>query len=922
MDTLDLKNLTPMMKQFYSIKEKYQDYIIFFRAGDFYEMFDSDAEEASNILNIVLTQRAGYKMCGVPYHSYKPYLKKLLDNGKKVAICEQLEDPKTAKGIVKRGVVEIYTPGMIINDEFLSKENNFILHALYYVKDNFYIYSCWADISTGEIYFSTKYDCESFIDTLLMIKPKELILTEVVNYQIFEKIDLKINLDKENIQQDNTSRFKQVEKDNNNFIEKNDLIKKNNLKEEFLKNIKEKVYFAGLNFFKIDLIEFEKNDNFNYYKNLIVENLKIKKEEEIYLDNKYFILSTGILFDNFKKNHISNLKFFQEIKIIEDSFYLEIDEQTSRNLEIFFPLFSNEKDTTIIKFLDYTSTSLGRRKLKEVMLYPLKNADNIKERLSYISELLGNFETTNILFKEIKKIKDIERLFVKIYLGKANPIDLISLKTSFYVIHEINNILNEKFEKFKNFIKISPKIYEYLELIDKAIVDEPPVVLENGGVIKEGFSQELDDLIKLNQNSEQFLVEYAEKLKSETNIQNLKIKYNKVFGYFIEISKGNINRVPNYFIRKQTLTNYERFTTEYLIQLESNILNCFEKRLNIEKKIFSEICEKIKDIKIFLEDVFEKIGFLDLYISFTIVAKKYNFTKPEFTLSKDLIIEDGFHPIVKKFIEEQNKEQFITNDLKMNDKKFFHVITGPNMSGKSTFLRQNAIIIYLAHIGSFVPAKRVVLPIFDKIFCRVGASDNIARGQSTFLNEMLETANILKNATHRSFIILDEVGRGTSTFDGMSLAFAISEYIINKIKAKTLFATHYHELIHLDENAEVECYHTVVKEWGDKIIFLKKIEKGYSDKSYGIYVAKLAGIPFEVIERATNLLNLIKENDIRFDFEIKKKKEQNFLFDFYENEKEIILNSILNFDIYNTTPAEWFKFLEQIKDKIKKLKEF
>ncbi|MCX8059353.1 MAG: DNA mismatch repair protein MutS [Spirochaetes bacterium] len=879
MDFLDVKNLTPMMKQFYSIKERYKDYIIFFRAGDFYEMFDKDAEEASLILNIVLTQRAGIKMCGVPYHSYKPYLKKLIDNGKKVAICEQLEDPKKAKGIVKRGVVEIYTPGMIINDEFLTKENNFICNCLVTNEQFLIYYIALADISTGEIFLSIFRDDDELIDYLYKNKPKEIIF-----YLTFNKED--------------------------NII--------NNLKSNF----KNKVFFSNISFEELNLNNFEKEEFFFEFNDFIKEVLETNNFEswKSIEKNKNLIYLLILMLNYFRNNHISDLSFINKVIFIEENNYLKVDEGTRRNLEIFSPLFSGEKDTTLINFIDFTSTPMGRRKLKEFMLFPLKNVNLINRRLNFIEELLQNYEITQKIKNEFKTIKDIERLFVKIYLKRCSPVDIVNFKNSIYKIYEISNIWLDKLSLFKNFLCISPKILECLELIDKALIDDPSFNIEEGSIFKIGYNYELDELIKFYNDSEKILFDYLEKLKVETNIQNLKIKYNKVFGYFIEVSKGNIEKVPNYFIRKQTLTNAERFTTEFLIETESKILNFSEKRIELEKKLFDDLCEKIKNIKIFLYDIFNKVAELDVFISLAIVAKKYNFVKPEFINENELIIEEGFHPIVKKFIEEESKDQFIPNDLKMDKDKFFHIITGPNMSGKSTFLRQNAIIIYLSHIGSYVPAKKVKLHVFDNIFSRVGASDNIARGQSTFLAEMSETAYIIKNATSKSFIILDEVGRGTSTFDGMSLAFAISEYIINKIKAKTLFATHYFELVHLDENPQVECYHTLVKEWEDKIIFLKKIEKGYADKSYGIYVAKIAGIPFDIIERANELLSIIKNNDIRFDFEIKKEKKENYLFDFFENEKESILNSILNFDIYNKSPLESLKFLEELKARIARIK--
>lgn len=853
------KYLTPMMKQYFEIKNRYENYIVFYRMGDFYEMFDKDAEIASSILNIVLTKRAGIKMCGVPYHSYKTYLKKLIDAQKKVVICEQLEDPKKAKGLVKRGVTEIITPGTVLNDEFLSNDNNFIFSI--YEKNGIY-YSAWADISTGDFYISDYEKIKILLTELKKINPKEIILSESQKGNIEVYLDEKIEV---TILPDSY------------FNEKKS--------EEILKD-----------FFNVNTLKF------------------IDPSE-----NKYLITPAASLILYFLDNEVLNLQHFNNLKYINNKNYLYIDNQTFTNLEIFDPLFQSEKNTSLISIFNKTKTPMGNRTLKNYFRYPLNNGEKINKRLNDVECFYNDYYLSSNIILKLKEVKDIERIIVKILNRKILPQDFVKLSSSLFAIKEIESILVENGLKI---INISDRILEYSQKIDKAFEKEFLGNIDGGGYIKEGYDKLLDKYRYVENNSNNLLVEYQQQEKEKTNIQNLKIKYNKISGYFFEVSKGNLTKVPDYFIRKQTLTNSERFTTEKLIQYESEIKNAIENRIKREKEILDTFIEEGKLYIKELKNLSYQIGYLDFIVTIAEISRKYKFTRPVFTDENVLEIKEGRHPVVEISL----KKEFIPNDLYMSENNYFHLVTGPNMSGKSTYLRQNALIIFLAHVGSFVPAKYVKLHIFDKLFSRVGASDNIAKGESTFLLEMSETANILNNATSKSFVILDEVGRGTATFDGMSLAYAISEYIIKNIRCKTLFATHYYELTSLDENKGVENYKTSVKEWKNKIIFLKKITKGAADRSYGIYVAQIAGIPKEVIDRAKVLLKELEKNEIKFEYKITKKnpaninkqKKENLLFDPYLLEEEKIVEKIKKINIETITPIEAFNILVEFKKIIEK----
>lgn len=893
---------TPMMQHWAKIKAKYKDFIVFYRLGDFYEMFEEDAQLGSKVLNLTLTSRSGHPMCGVPYHAYKIYIKKLISQGYKVVICEQLEDPSKAKGMVKRGVTEVITPGTLIESDLLTSDNNFI-SSIYIerkgnigkieniekkenIKDidssNFYNITkknlniknqnykagiCWCDVSSGE-FFATelaldsdeKESYEQIYTFLEKIKPSEIIIST---------------------------------------------------EEKFLKNLSKRFFTTTLSnsYFEGNQIDSLLNSFFSVYS---IEDLGIK--------SSLLKKSINALILYLKENEINIKPILSKVNLIDESYHLNLDSRTIHNLEIFEPFLPIDKTYTLFSCINLTKTPMGRRLLKRWLNFPLKDKSEIENRYSLIEKFI-DLNITSTISEQLEKIYDIERLFTKIYSKKANPNDLINLKYSILYANSINLVLEDC---GIDLLKIDQNLLNMVDLIEKSIVEPPSSDFEQQ-VIKKGFDEKLDNLYYISNNANELLTKYQEELRKESGIQSLKIKYNKVFGYFIEVSKANLEKVPSYFIRKQTLVNNERFTTEYLLELEAKILTATDEFKEMQKNIFDNIIEKI--IQFYNEGLklAEAIAYIDVINNLSLLAIKYHWVKPQINDDYIIKIEEGRHPVLDIVLG----KECIANDLEMTKNKFFHIITGPNMSGKSTYLRQSALILYLAHIGSFVPAKSCQFFILDAIFSRIGASDNIASGQSTFFVEMNETAKILNFATSRSFVILDEVGRGTATFDGMSLAYAICEYLITKIKCFTLFATHYHELTLLeDEYSEVSNYHMQVTEWEDKVIFLKKVIKGFSDKSYGIYVASLAAVPSKVIERAKSILEILSENEIVFEkrtnikTEIKDKNKKseakNTLFEdevepILLNSEKIVLEKLKSIDLNELTPIAAINFLEQLK---------
>lgn len=839
---IDKEKLSPGMRQYYDIKEEYPNELLFFRLGDFYELFFEDGEIASRELELTLTSKnAGLEervpMCGVPFHSVKPYIEKLVNKGYKVAICEQLEEPKNTKGMVRRGVVEVISKGTIVDSELLSEhENNYIASILDF---SFTYILCYADISTGSL-------------NIMNVEPKkESLLNELLNLKVKEVV-LKDNLDSELIS----------------------LLKEN----------------YG--------IEVTISDRFmeNGYENLIesVEDIRFKEGIKHLL---YYLVI----------RELKDVTHMKNVKVIHKEDYLEMDVHTVRNLELVETLRLKERMYSLIWLLDKTKTSMGSRKLKEFLMHPLKNKEKIEERYDKITILNNEFILKDQLRDALYEVYDIERLCGKLACGNLNARDLLQLKASVKVLPTIKEIVEKLHFDYK--IEEHKSIYDLLE---QAVFENPPITLKEGFLIKDGYNNELDELKKIRSGGKNFIAEFEAKLKENTGIKNLKVGYNRVFGYFIEVSKGQVKEVNENlkWERRQTLANCERYISPELKEKEALILNAEEKIVELEYNLFNEIKEKIKTQLISLKDTAEILSELDAIVALSVCAEEYNLVRPELNLNHTIDIKEGFHPVIKKVAN----NTYVPNNCVMEKNIATLLITGPNMSGKSTFMRQLAIIIIMAQIGSFVPAKSANLPIIDKIFTRIGASDDLVSGESTFMVEMKEAKNAIVNATENSLILFDELGRGTATYDGMSLARAILEYVNKNIKCKTLFSTHYHELTVLEkEIPSIRNIHVSAHEENGTLTFLHKIKMGAVDKSYGIHVAKLAGMPEELTTRANEILSHYES----------KKQEQNddkvqLEMVFEETKKEDPIKKILDdVDPLYMTPMQAINKLYELKEIIK-----
>ena len=843
---VDKEKLSPGMRQYYEIKEEYQEELLFFRLGDFYELFFEDGEIASRELELTLTSKnAGLDkrvpMCGVPFHSVKPYIEKLVNKGYKVALCEQLEDAKNTKGMVKRGVVEVISKGTIVDAALLNEHDfNYIASILDF---SFTYVLCYADISTGTLNITyIDHQTDKLLNEILNLKIKEVILKDNTNTELIGilrgtySIDVSISAD---LLQENYE----------------DLI--NSVSDiRFKEGIKHLLYY------------------------LIVKELK----------------------------DISHIK---EVNIINKNDYLEMDVHTIRNLELAETLRLKERTYSLIWLIDKTKTSMGSRKLKDYLMHPLKDIAKINERYDKITTLNTEFILKERLRENLYEIYDIERLCGKIACNVLNARDLLQLKNSLKVLPEIKSIIEDL--KFDYQINEHQDIYELLE---KSIYENPPITLKEGYLIKEGYNEELDELKSIRSGGKNFIAEFETKLKASTNIKNLKVGYNKVFGYYIEISKGSVKEVSEDFKweRRQTLTNCERYISPELKEKEALILNAEEKIIELEYNLFLSIKETIKQQLISLKDTAEIISELDALASLAVVAEEYNFTRPILNTDHCIEIIDGFHPV----IEVVSNNTYVKNNCNMNKDIETLLITGPNMSGKSTYMRQLAIIIILSQMGSFVPAKSANLPIIDKIFTRIGASDDLVSGESTFMVEMNEAKNAILNATENSLILFDELGRGTATYDGMSLAQAILEYISKNIKCKTLFSTHYHELTALEQVIKtLKNIHVAAHEENGTITFLHKIKNGAVDKSYGIHVAKLAGMPEELTKRASEILSFYENSKVT-----KPKNNQvqlEMVFD--EPKKEDPLKKFMDdIDPVYMTPIDAINTLYELKELLKNRK--
>ncbi|MDR1259763.1 MAG: DNA mismatch repair protein MutS [Endomicrobium sp.] len=793
------------MRQYWEIKTKYSDMALFFRLGDFYEMFGDDAIKFSSILEVVLTKRTGVPMCGVPYHSVNSYIRKLIKKGFRVAICEQLEASEDVKGIVKRGVTRVITPGMILEDTILDAKRNNFLMAFIFDEILSTLAFAVADISTGE-FFTSQTRLEFFETEISKYNPGEFIVSE-----------------------------KYIE---NKYV--TNLILRTKLPISGVSNI----FFKFENAQKI-IFEIFGNDS-------------IKKFE---LLSKKIICVCGALLSYIKKMQPESINIFSNIEHIKNSDFMCLDTATIKNLELLNSLANGKFENSLLSVVDSTKTSMGARLIRQWLIKPLLDIIKIKNRQNMVKFFIKNSDIRKEITDQFKNISDIERIIARIFSNVASPRDLIALKNSLIAINNISNAI-------KSVNELNINISDNIQVINKislCLFDEPSISLKDGNIIKNGISCELDELRKIVLDTKSCITKLETSERIQTKITNLKIGYTTIYGYYIEISKSNISLIPKHYIRKQTLTNGERYITEELKVLEGKISSAQIKILNIENNIFNDLK---KDVSFFSTNILETsqiISEIDIFCGFAINALNYDYICPDILSSKELFIKSGRHPVVEKILKHG---EFTANDIFLNEDSRIMILTGPNMSGKSTYLRQTALIVIMAQIGSFVPAYGASIGIVDKIFTRIGAGDNLAGGESTFMVEMIETANILNQYTERSLIIMDEVGRGTSTYDGISIAWAMIEFFANdKMKAnigvKVLFSTHYFELTVLSKVFKcVVNYKVDVREWNDEVIFLHKIIDGIADKSYGIYVAKIAGIPVSIIEKAYKILDKFEANQI------------------------------------------------------------
>lgn len=854
-----MTELTPMMKQYRRLKQKSGDSVLFFRLGDFYEMFEDDAREVSSLLNITLTKRNGIPMCGIPYHASHPYIARLLKAGKKIAVCEQISLPQGGKGIAEREIVEIVTPGTVLEEDILTgKENNFLASIGKY-KDN--VSFSYIDSSTGEFFttlFSGRNTFEKLKEELVKINPSEVLIQE-------------------------------------SMLEENDSLYR------FLRN-RQNLLLNRYPDWSFDLEE-------SYEKlaaELGVTNLKGFGLE----DSHPALFSAGVLLDYLHETNKSKLTHITNIRYYSEDQFLGMDESTVRNLEIFSNMQDSSSNYTLIEILDHTKTAMGGRLLKNWLSKPLIEKNRIEKRLNRVEAFYRDQMLLNRIREALKGVLDTGRLSSRVAMEKAHAKDLLGLGISLFQCLEIIQLI-EKWNRKEQFSLPDGRTVEEIEsicsLITSAIDEDPPVILSEGNIIKNGYSSELDRLRELKHNSRQILQEYLETEKKKTGIPTLKIKYNKIIGHFFEVTKSNLSLVPEYFIRRQSLVSSERYTTKELGDLESELNNASEKIVELEKELFLIVRDEVRKKLITLQRTTDFLAEIDCLTSFAYAATLHGFSKPKITENRILHIEEGRHPVVEKHMPPGS---FIPNGITLDpEQSTFVLLTGPNMAGKSTFLRQTALIALLAQSGSFIPAFEATIGIVDKIFCRVGASDNLSRGESTFLVEMNETSYILRTATERSLIIMDEVGRGTGTTDGLAIAWAVTEYILKKLRAKTLFATHFHQLSALRHPLIQQMYMDVVESEGE-IVFLKKVKPGSARHSYGIQVAQLAGLPVAVVERAKELLYEISEEaDEKTPRNKKDQKEQKELF----SPLDILEKEIRAIDLNNTTPLQALERIEKWK---------
>ena len=876
--------LTPMMKQYMQTKEEYKDCILFYRLGDFYEMFFDDALTASKELEITLTgKNCGLEerapMCGIPYHAVDSYLNRLVSKGYKVAICEQVEDPKTAKGIVKREVIRVVTPGTNLDTQGLDETKNNYIMCIVYMADRYGL--SIADVTTGE-YLVTELDSQTkLLDELYKFMPSEIVCNEAFYMSGMDLDDLKNRLHMA-------------------------------------------IYSLEAWYFDDALC-----------RETLQEHFKVASLEGIGLsDCECGMIASGALLKYLEETQKNSLSHMSRLTRYATGNYMVLDSATRRNLELVETLREKQKRGSLLWVLDKTKTAMGARTLRKYVEQPLIDKESIVKRLDAVAELKDNAICREEIREYLNPVYDLERLVGKITYQSANPRDLIAFQSSLSMLPSVKYILKDmESDLLREIYEELDPLEELCDLVGRAIQEEPPLAMKEGGIIKDGYNDEVDRLRKAKSEGKNWLADLETREREKTGIKNLRIRYNKVFGYYLEVTNSFKELVPDYYTRKQTLANAERYIIPELKELEDTILGAEDKLCALEYELYCEVRNTIAAELTRIQRTAKAVAKLDVIASLALVAERNNYVRPKINEKGVIDIRDGRHPVVEKMIP---NDMFIANDTYLDDKKQrISIITGPNMAGKSTYMRQAALIVLMAQLGSFVPASSANIGLVDRIFTRVGASDDLASGQSTFMVEMNEVANILRNATNKSLLILDEIGRGTSTFDGLSIAWAVVEYISNSklLGAKTLFATHYHELTELEGKiSNVNNYCIAVKEKGDDIVFLRKIVKGGADKSYGIQVAKLAGVPDPVINRAKEIVEELvtaditgKIKDIAVQGSETKKKPQKKLdevdltqFSLFDTVKDDdVLNELKELDISHMTPMDAMNKLYQLQNKLR-----
>ncbi len=861
-----MSELTPLMKQYNDIKRNYPDAVVFFRLGDFYEMFGQDAVTASKILQITLTSRDRGKdsptpMCGIPYFTSETYISKLIKAGHRVAVCEQVEDPKDAKGIVRREVVKVFTPGTFIPEN--PKENNYILG--FSQKENIFGLAV-ADITTGEFLIYQFHG--NLEDEITRFEPKEIL------YPISFK--------------NNPSVINSL----NGF------------------------YLTPYDDWYFDYLE--------AYRKLL-KYFKVTSLEGYGCEGMVVAISAAGALLTYLEETQKHTTTFKKISVLRRELHMLLDATTQRNLEITRNMKDGEKEGSLLRVIDETVTPMGGRLLRSWLLNPLFDCEKIRQRQDAIGSLIEDAIKLSKIQNLLKEISDIERLTFRIGSGTANARDLLSLKNSLKILPELKNLFQGYDDERLQYLSKQIDVLSDIEsVIGQAIADDPPFSLKDGGLIKKGFNQEIDELREISGSGKDFIASLQTKERQRTSISSLKVGYNRIFGYYIEVTNPNLSHVPDDYIRKQTLVNGERFITPELKEYEAKVLGAEDRLKSLEYEIFTEIRNKISKETERLQKTSSAIAEMDALQSLAYIAYRYKYERPVVDDGDVIQILEGRHPVIERL---SSSEKFISNNTLMDtNANSILIITGPNMAGKSTYMRQVALMVLMAQIGSFVPAKEARIGIVDRIFTRIGATDIITRGQSTFMVEMIETANILNNATKRSLILLDEIGRGTSTFDGISIAWAVVEYIAKNLKARTMFATHYHELTELALCLEgIRNLNVAVKEWGDEIIFLRRIEEGPADKSYGIQVARLAGLPEETIKRAKEVLSNLEKAELnelgapKLAYTSESISQENIIrkqLDLFTTQADPVIKEILGLDILSMTPIEALNKLYEMRRKL------